>query len=350
MTARRVVTAEHEGAVSGALCARRQHRGRRPRRRCRLRRLGDAAHPLRVLRNDAQLRKRDGVWTVEGDPMEGALIALAMKAGLNAEHVPSGRAWMKCPSTRRTASWRLCTAAPTDRRCFRQGRAGGAAGALRHARRPGVALENRAASAGERVLGFAFKRMHFETRAIVRGMSDSSNSLASSASSTPRPEAVDAIAQCRRAGIAVKMITGDHAATAAAIAAQLGLERGERVLTGAELDALEESFAEQVRRTSVFARTAPEHKLRIVRALQAGGAVVAMTGDGVNDAPSLKQADVGVDGNQGHRGGEGGRRDGAARRQLRLDRRRRARDASCTTTSARSSPGLCPRTAARRSR
>ena len=124
-------------------------------------------------------------------------------------------------------------------------------------------------------------------------MSDSSNSWASSASSTPRPEAVDAIAQCRRAGIAVKMITGDHAATAAAIAAQLGLERGERVLTGAELDALpEESFAEQVRRTSVFARTAPEHKLRIVRALQAGGAVVAMTGDGVNDAPSLKQADV----------------------------------------------------------
>ncbi|HEX6157042.1 MAG TPA: HAD-IC family P-type ATPase, partial [Burkholderiales bacterium] len=102
-----------------------------------------------------------------------------------------------------------------------------------------------------------------------------------------------AIAECRSAGIEVKMITGDHAATASAIGAQLGLEP--RAVTGKDLEAMDERlFAEEVNRATVFARTTPEHKLRIVRALQARGAVVAMTGDGVNDAPSLKQADVGV--------------------------------------------------------
>jgi magnesium-transporting ATPase (P-type) len=111
----------------------------------------------------------------------------------------------------------------------------------------------------------------------------------------PRPEALQAIAQCRSAGITVKMITGDHAATAAAIARQLELDHHPRALTGRELDALSaDSLPEAIIRTSVFARTSPEHKLRIVQALQARGAVVAMTGDGVNDAPSLKQADVGV--------------------------------------------------------
>src|SRR5690606_6900546 len=105
-------------------------------------------------------------------------------------------------------------------------------------------------------------------------------------------EAVAAIAECRSAGIGVKMITGDHAATAAAIAEQLSLADRPTVLTGSELDDLpDEAFATAVAGTAVFARTSPEHKLRIVQALQADGAVVAMTGDGVNDAPSLKQAD-----------------------------------------------------------
>src|SRR5690606_38665193 len=111
----------------------------------------------------------------------------------------------------------------------------------------------------------------------------------------PREEAIAAIAECRSAGIRVKMITGDHAATAAAIARQLGLGETGRVLTGHDLDNIsDEEFAAAVRDTTVFARTSPEHKLRIVQALQADGAVVAMTGDGVNDAPSLKQADVGI--------------------------------------------------------
>ena len=112
----------------------------------------------------------------------------------------------------------------------------------------------------------------------------------------PREEAKVAIAQARRAGIRVIMITGDHPRTAARIAADLGLaEPGAEVLSGAGIDALDEqAFAQAVQRTSVYARVAPAHKLRIVDALQAQGEVVAMTGDGVNDAPALKSADIGV--------------------------------------------------------
>jgi len=112
----------------------------------------------------------------------------------------------------------------------------------------------------------------------------------------PRPEAALAIAEARRAGIRIIMITGDHPRTAARIAGDLGItEAGAAALSGTELDALDEAaFKEAVRKTSVFARVAPAHKLRIVAALQAEGQVVAMTGDGVNDAPALKAADIGV--------------------------------------------------------
>ena len=140
----------------------------------------------------------------------------------------------------------------------------------------------------------------------------------------PREEAMAAVRDCRAAGIAVKMITGDHAATARAIAVQLGLAEAPVVVTGAELDGVDDTALRQVaREATVFARTSPEHKLRLVQALQAEGAVVAMTGDGVNDAPALKRADIGDrHGPQGDRGGEGGRRHGPGRRQLRLDRGR----------------------------
>ncbi len=112
----------------------------------------------------------------------------------------------------------------------------------------------------------------------------------------PRKEAAVAIREARRAGIRVVMITGDHPKTAARIAADLGIvDAGAPALTGAEIDALDEAaFAEAVRKTSVYARVAPAHKLRIVDALQADGNIVAMTGDGVNDAPALKAADIGI--------------------------------------------------------
>jgi calcium-translocating P-type ATPase len=111
----------------------------------------------------------------------------------------------------------------------------------------------------------------------------------------PRQEAIRAISDCHAAGIRVKMITGDHALTAGAIARKLGLENSERVLTGKELDGLsDEELRKLATEVDVFARTSPEHKLRLVEALQAEHGVVAMTGDGVNDAPALKRADVGI--------------------------------------------------------
>jgi magnesium-transporting ATPase (P-type) len=111
----------------------------------------------------------------------------------------------------------------------------------------------------------------------------------------PRQEAIEAVAQCRAAGIRVKMITGDHGVTASAIASQLGMGHDLRAVTGPDIEAMDDAALQQVvQDTDVFARASPEHKLRLVQALQARGEVVAMTGDGVNDAPALKQADVGV--------------------------------------------------------
>jgi magnesium-transporting ATPase (P-type) len=111
----------------------------------------------------------------------------------------------------------------------------------------------------------------------------------------PRPEAVRAVAECHAAGIAVKMITGDHAKTASAIGMHIGLALPDTVLTGAELDALDDgALRAAVCHCNIFARTSPEHKLRLVTALQGLGNIVAMTGDGVNDAPALKRADAGI--------------------------------------------------------
>jgi len=111
----------------------------------------------------------------------------------------------------------------------------------------------------------------------------------------PRAEAIDAVTECHGAGIRVKMITGDHAATARAIGGRIGLKNTGRVLTGADIEAMDDAaLAEVVVETDIFVRTSPRHKLRLVTALQARGLTVAMTGDGVNDAPALKRADAGI--------------------------------------------------------
>jgi Ca2+-transporting ATPase len=111
----------------------------------------------------------------------------------------------------------------------------------------------------------------------------------------PRPEAITSIAACYRAGIEVKMITGDHPITALAIAKQLGMKQTERVMTGAELQSINQTeYPKLVENCAVYARIAPEQKLQLVQALQANGHIVAMTGDGVNDAPALRQANIGV--------------------------------------------------------
>jgi magnesium-transporting ATPase (P-type) len=262
-----------------------------------------AAAPLvrcALLCNDAHLRCRDGLWTAEGDPMEAALVALAMKTGLNPEHARAE--WPRLDEIPFDAAHRLMVT-------LHAGPRGEAMAFVKGA--PETVLERAgaperetwskriadAASAGERVLGFACKTLPAGAGRLQ--MADVAHGLQFLGIvgfiDPPRDEAVGAVARCRAAGIEVKMITGDHAATATAIARQLHLAQDPQAVTGAELDAMDEAeLVEVARRAAVFARTSPEHKLRIVRALQSGGAVVAMTGDGVNDAPALKQADVGV--------------------------------------------------------
>ena len=153
------------------------------------------------------------------------------------------------------------------------------------------------AARGQRVLAIATKAAGRDLRSLTIAEVDADLTLVGLVGliDPPREEAIAAVAECRAAGIAVKMITGDHAGTAAAIARALGLRNTEEVLTGAEIDTLSpEELQAHALRVDVFARTSPEHKLRLVEALQAGGQAVAMTGDGVNDAPALKRADIGI--------------------------------------------------------
>jgi magnesium-transporting ATPase (P-type) len=261
-----------------------------------------------LLCNDAQLHQRQGAWSVEGDPMEGALIALAMKAGLGRD--AERTRWPRLDEIPFDAAHRFMATLHADEAgapvVFVKGAPErllqmAAAQLGSDGEQPlDARWESRIAAAagdGERVLGFAVKRLaqghdrlrfeDVETGLVFLGLVGFID--------PPRDEAVQAIAECRSAGIAVKMITGDHLATASAIARQLRIADQPLAVTGHHIEKLDdEALRPLVQRTSVFARTSPEHKLRIVRALQADGAVVAMTGDGVNDAPSLKQADVGV--------------------------------------------------------
>ncbi len=146
-----------------------------------------------------------------------------------------------------------------------------------------------------RVLAVAYKRIpegeelgaHQESGMVLVGLVGMMD--------PPRPEVPDAVRKAKRAGIRVVMVTGDHALTAAAVAREVGIDDSGRVVTGWELDSMsDEELQEVVKEVSVFARVSPEHKLRILKALKAGGDVVAMTGDGVNDAPAVKKADIGI--------------------------------------------------------
>ena len=301
MTAVRVVTREHEARVSGSGYAPEgelEAFGHDDDAAC----LAAVTPVLRcgLLCNDAHLHGHAGAWAVEGDPMEGALIALAMKAGLRADHLRAE--WPRLDEIPFDASYRLMATlhrSPTgDLAVFVKG---APEQLLERAGVPDEAYWRekiaQAAAAGERVLGFAEKRVPAEHGWLELARVDEGLRFLGIVGfiDPPREEAIAAIAECRGAGIAVKMITGDHASTASAIARELRLAQDTKAVTGAELDRLpDDAFAARVDETAVFARTSPEHKLRIVRALQARGHVVAMTGDGVNDAPALRQADVGV--------------------------------------------------------
>jgi magnesium-transporting ATPase (P-type) len=153
------------------------------------------------------------------------------------------------------------------------------------------------AALGQRLLAFSVKQVSPKHTVLEHGDVEGSLTLIGMVGmiDLPRDETIDAVAQCHDAGIRVKMITGDHSKTAGAIARQIGLQNSRTVLTGADLDALDDaSLSQAVLNCDIFARTSPEQKLRLVMALQSHDLTVAMTGDGVNDAPALKRADAGI--------------------------------------------------------
>lgn len=151
------------------------------------------------------------------------------------------------------------------------------------------------AQKGQRVLGFAYKLVPQDTQLTHELLQELTFVGFAGIIDPPKESAIKAVAECQEAGIAVKMITGDHKDTALAIGRQIGLKHTAQVLEGLEIDQLsEQELAQKVGQIDVYARTTPEHKLRIVAALQANGEIVGMTGDGVNDAPALKKADIGI--------------------------------------------------------
>lgn len=256
-----------------------------------------------LLCNDAGLSQSDETWIVTGDPMEGALLAFGRKTGFDAT------GWTRIAEIPFDAIHRymaVLVRGPDGRaRVLVKGAPKRVLAMCRTQRTQGAdepldrdhweREATRIAESGQRVLALAERETTDET-VMQDGLTGTLRFVGLVGMiDPPRREAVDAVAQCHAAGISVKMITGDHAGTATAIAAQIGLRNAATVLTGAELDAMSDAeLAEVVRNTDVFARTSPEDKLRLVTALQADGLTVAMTGDGVNDAPALKRADVGI--------------------------------------------------------
>ena len=271
-----------------------------------------------LLCNDASLRQGEKGWVVDGDPMEGALVALGLKAGYDAEtlhkrlprldEIPFDAAhrYMATLHHGHDGAAFVCVKGAPEHVLEMCGGQLSRAGNAPLDNAYWLSAINRLAGEGYRVLAIASKPMPAETREL--GFGDVGHDLMLEGLvgliDPPRDEAIAAVAECRKAGIVVKMITGDHSATATAIAAQLGLDVSKPAATGRTIDGLDDVALRRLAvGTSVFARTSPEHKLRIVEALQADGAVVAMTGDGINDAPALKRADVGVA--MGQKGTEG---------------------------------------------
>lgn len=278
-----------------------------------------------ALCNDSHLESKDDRWRVVGDPTEGALLTVARKAGIDlaqlAEAMPrldsipfeSELQYMATLHEQKQGDWGLVARSGTSNdahviyvkgsveaivsRCQQMLDATGKPVPLY----PGqITLEVEAmASQGLRVLAFAKKTVSSYQNRIqpediesglvllgLQGMID-----------PPRSEVMDAVHSCQAAGIQVKMITGDHITTASAIAKRIGLQKQGQVLayTGQELQQMDDRALRQAAAAGVvFARVAPAQKLRLVEALQAQGEVVAMTGDGVNDAPALRQADIGI--------------------------------------------------------
>lgn len=252
-----------------------------------------------VLCNDSRVVLENGRWTAHGDPTEAALLVAAAKASLQPDHIrreaprldeipfESERRYMATLHDEEGGTVYLKGAPETVLALCPDG----VDPARYHEQ------VERMARQGMRVLAFAFRRLPGAARLTEDAVRGGMTLLGLQGMiDPPRPEAVEAVRLCHQAGIVVKMITGDHATTAEAIGRQLHLAGPDsRALTGHDIEHLsDERLRHAAAGSNVFARVAPEHKLRLVRALQAEGHIVAMTGDGVNDAPALRQADIGV--------------------------------------------------------
>lgn len=263
-----------------------------------------------TLCNDAALRQHDGGWVVEGDPMEGALLAFAGKLDIDPRKEQAE--WTRTDTIPFDARHRFMATLNHDHEghafIFVKGAPEQVAGMCRDQRSGSGGTEaldhdywhaqaHSIAAGGQRVLAFAARSVIPEHTVLETDDVKGSLTMLGLVGmiDPPREEAIDAVAECHGAGIRVKMITGDHARTAAAIGRQIGLKNPDEVLTGADIEGMDEPGLRQaVLDCDIFARTSPEHKLRLVMALQSHGMTVAMTGDGVNDAPALKRADAGI--------------------------------------------------------
>ncbi|WP_121971556.1 cation-transporting P-type ATPase [Leptolyngbya sp. BC1307] len=263
-----------------------------------------------ILCNDSQLKQEEEAWSVVGDPTEGALITAAAKADLNQSKLAAASARLDSIPFESQYQYMATLHNVEPRVVYVKGSVeallGRCSGQLND---QGQIIEiapetirqtvEAMADRGLRVLAFAKKEVGSDQHSVahediesalvflgLQGMID-----------PPRPEAIAAIKTCQSAGIQVKMITGDHITTARAIAQRMGIQKDGQVLAfeGKQIESMDDTqIAQAVEDGSVFARVAPTQKLRLVEALQHSGEIVAMTGDGVNDAPALKQADIGI--------------------------------------------------------
>ncbi len=265
-----------------------------------------------ALCNDAMLTEQRGAWKIVGDPTEGALVVAAAKAGLDVEalrnesprvgEIPftSERKMMTTVQRTKNGLYLVSSKGAAEiilEKCAKIRNNSSDEMLDQELRQNILRTNDEFASNGFRILAIAHKLVDKLPNEIDERIERDMSFLGLMAMiDPPREEAAQAVALCKKAGIRVAMITGDHKLTATWVAKELGiLKEGDLALTGAELDKLgDEEFAAIVDTVTVYSRTSPEHKTRIVQALKMKGNVVAMTGDGINDAPALKKADIGV--------------------------------------------------------
>ncbi len=270
--------------------------------------LREVAHAA-LLCNDARLVESEGQWQLQGEPTEGALVTLALKCGL--EHDLINREYPRTDAIPFESQHRFMATLHHDHAghgfIYLKGAPERVLEMCHLQRKRGEdepldrtyweATMEQMASRGQRLLAIAFKTAAAAQQNLAFEDVDGGLTLIGVVGiiDPPREEAIRAVACCQSAGIVVKMITGDHAVTARAIGKQMGIGDGHTAITGEELQGYSaEELKTVVKRSDIFARVSPEQKLQLVTALQASGEVVSMTGDGVNDAPALKRADIGV--------------------------------------------------------